>query len=130
MLSLLSLLFATQLVQMVILSVIIKIYGQLMLYDCFIYQVAEEMESYGIQPKHRTFLALLKSCGTAGRVDEAYGVVRRMAACGLNLNSSCYSALIMAYKNRKPVNEDTVHKVALSFCLSYASFWWQRSMLC
>jgi pentatricopeptide repeat protein len=115
---------------MVILSVIIKIYDELMLYDSFIYQVAEEMESYGIQPKHRTFLALLKSCGTAGRVDEAYGVVRRMAACGLTLNSSCYSALIMAYKNRKPVNEDTVHKVALSFCLSYASFWWQRSMLC
>ncbi|CAM6045702.1 unnamed protein product [Sphagnum compactum] len=75
------------------------------------FQVAEEMESYGIQPKHRTFLALLKSCGTAGRVDEAYGVVRRMAACGLTLNSSCYSALIMAYKNRKPVNEDTVHKI-------------------
>jgi hypothetical protein len=72
MLSLLTLLFATQLVQMVILSVIFKIYGQLMLYDSFIYQVAEEMESYGIQPKHRTFLALLKSCGTAGRVDEAY----------------------------------------------------------
>jgi hypothetical protein len=34
-----------------------------------------------------------------------------MAACGLTLNSSCYSALIMAYKNRKPVNEDTVHKI-------------------
>jgi hypothetical protein len=32
------------------------------------------MESNGIPPKHRTFLALLKSCGIAGRVDEAYGV--------------------------------------------------------
>jgi pentatricopeptide repeat protein len=38
------------------------------------FQVAEEMESNGIPPKHRTFLALLKSCGIAGRVDEAYGV--------------------------------------------------------
>jgi pentatricopeptide repeat protein len=32
------------------------------------------MESNGIPPKHRTFLALLKSCGIAGRVDEAYDV--------------------------------------------------------
>jgi hypothetical protein len=34
-----------------------------------------------------------------------------MAASGLTLNSSCYCALIMAYKNRKPVNEDTFHKI-------------------
>jgi hypothetical protein len=59
---------------MVILSVIIKINGQLMLYDSFVYQVVEEMESHGIQLKHRTFFALLKSCGTAGHVDEVYDV--------------------------------------------------------
>jgi hypothetical protein len=59
---------------MVILSVIIKIYGQLMLYDSFICQVEEEMESYGIKLAHCTFFALLKSCGTAGRVDEVYNV--------------------------------------------------------
>ncbi len=55
-----------------------------------------------------------------------YGVVRRIASCGMTLNSSCYNAHIMAYKNRKPINENTVHKAALSFCLSYASFWWQN----
>ncbi|CAK9861911.1 unnamed protein product [Sphagnum jensenii] len=40
-----------------------------------------------------------------------YGVVRRMASCGMTLNSSCYNALLMAYKNRKPINDYTVHKI-------------------
>ena len=30
------------------------------------------MEANGTKPTHRTFLALLNACGTAGRVEEAY----------------------------------------------------------
>lgn len=30
------------------------------------------MEKSGLQPKLRTFLALLNACGSAGRVEEAY----------------------------------------------------------
>lgn len=30
------------------------------------------MEATGMKPTHRTFLALLNACGTAGRVELAY----------------------------------------------------------
>ena len=44
----------------------------------------------------------------------SYGVVQRMAAFGLTLNSSCYAALIRAYKNRRPINHVTFEKVSMT----------------
>ncbi|GBG61376.1 hypothetical protein CBR_g20407 [Chara braunii] len=75
------------------------------------FEVAEEMKALGIQPKLRTFVALLNACGTSGRVEEAYDVVMQMAAHGLTLNKYCYSALITAHKNRRPVTQDTFVKI-------------------
>ncbi|GBG61379.1 hypothetical protein CBR_g20410 [Chara braunii] len=75
------------------------------------FEVAEEMQALGIQPKLRTFVALLNACGTSGRVEEAYDVVRQMAGHGLTLNKYCYSALITAHKNRRPVTQDTFVKI-------------------
>eukprot|EP00271_Cylindrocystis_brebissonii_P017046 TRINITY_DN4262_c0_g1_i1.p1 TRINITY_DN4262_c0_g1~~TRINITY_DN4262_c0_g1_i1.p1 ORF type:complete len:590 (+),score=128.31 TRINITY_DN4262_c0_g1_i1:744-2513(+) len=103
-----------------------KAHGMLpdvVLYNCLIstcgrclqvdraFQVAEEMESMGISPKQRTFVALLNACGQAGRVNEAHGVIQRMTVYGLTMNRFCYSALITAYKNRRPLLHDTANKI-------------------
>ena len=50
------------------------------------------MEKSGLQPKLRTFLALLNACGSAGRVEEAYVSQYQTSVSGcLLMNFSLFS---------------------------------------
>ncbi|XP_024515076.1 pentatricopeptide repeat-containing protein At4g35850, mitochondrial isoform X2 [Selaginella moellendorffii] len=75
------------------------------------FRVGEEMEASGVQPKLETFVALLSACGVAGDTDKAFEILRRMTTYGITFNEYCYSALIAAYKNRKPIQPDTFDKI-------------------
>eukprot|EP00252_Welwitschia_mirabilis_P011130 TRINITY_DN2501_c0_g1_i1.p1 TRINITY_DN2501_c0_g1~~TRINITY_DN2501_c0_g1_i1.p1 ORF type:complete len:475 (+),score=85.23 TRINITY_DN2501_c0_g1_i1:164-1588(+) len=74
-------------------------------------QVFEEMKRNGVKPRGQTYIALLSACASCGRVDEAYSIIRDMTAAGLGLNRFCYAALIIAFKNKKPVTEETMKKI-------------------
>ncbi|XP_038903282.1 pentatricopeptide repeat-containing protein At4g35850, mitochondrial isoform X2 [Benincasa hispida] len=74
-------------------------------------QILDEMRRYEVKPHPQTYICLLNACAAAGRLDRVYTIVRDMTAAGLGLNKFCYSGLITAYMNKKPVPDDFATKV-------------------
>ncbi|KAI3992510.1 hypothetical protein MKX01_022601 [Papaver californicum] len=73
--------------------------------------ILEEMKINNVKLNGQTFICLLNTCAASGRVDQVIGIVHDMAAAGLALNKYCYAGLITAYKNKKPITDETSAKV-------------------
>lgn len=74
-------------------------------------RILDEMRRYEVKPHSQTFICLLNACAAAGRLDRVYTIVRDMTAAGLGLNKFCYTGLIAAHMNKKPVADDFATKV-------------------
>ncbi|XP_022152199.1 pentatricopeptide repeat-containing protein At4g35850, mitochondrial [Momordica charantia] len=74
-------------------------------------RILDEMRRYEVKPHSQTYICLLNACAAAGRLDRVYTIVRDMTAAGLGLNKFCYTGLIAAHMNKKPVADDFATKV-------------------
>lgn len=74
-------------------------------------RILEEMKINNVKLNGQTFICLLNTCASSGRIDQVKGIVRDMTAAGLALNKYCYAGLVTAHKNKKPVTDETIAKI-------------------
>ncbi|XP_073040957.1 pentatricopeptide repeat-containing protein At4g35850, mitochondrial [Primulina eburnea] len=74
-------------------------------------RLLDEMKRSELKPTGQTYICLLHACAAGGQLDKVYAIVRDMTASGLGLNQFCYAGIINAYKNKKPLTDDTGSKI-------------------
>ncbi|MCL7036474.1 hypothetical protein MKW94_001949 [Papaver nudicaule] len=74
-------------------------------------RLLEEMKNNNVKPNGQTFICLLNTCAASGRIDKVKGIVSEMGAAGLSLNKYCIAGQITAYKNKKPMTDETSAKI-------------------